>query len=118
LIENQTWNQHSHYRKAAHFISRTIERQSAVSRFFGTPRRRPEFSQPTSADGLSPMRTPQGDFVPTTGGNPFNQRRKRTGCECKAVMSEPRGERNLYKSPVTKNEANGQTKQRDLFQAT
>jgi hypothetical protein len=41
-------------------------------RFFGGSRRRLEFSHPTSADGLSPTRTSQGDFIPTTGGNPFN----------------------------------------------
>jgi len=34
------------------------------------------------------------------------------------VHSEPRDERSLYKSPVTKNAANSQTKQRDSFQAT
>jgi len=37
---------------------------------------------------------------------------------CERAHSELKDERSLYKVPVTKNAANSQTKQRDLFQAT
>jgi len=55
----------------AHFTSRTIERRSAVVRFFGGSLRQPEFSHPTASDGLSPTRTSESDFIPTTGVDRF-----------------------------------------------
>jgi len=70
-IENQTWNQQSHYRKGAHFTARTIEWRNAVARFFVASQQGPEFSHPTSTDALSPTRTSQGDFTPTMDDDPF-----------------------------------------------
>jgi hypothetical protein len=65
----RTCKSHQHYRKTARFTSRTMKLRNAALRFFGASLRGPEFSHPTSGDGLSPTRTSRGDFIPTTGGN-------------------------------------------------
>jgi hypothetical protein len=68
-LEDQTWNQHSRYRKVARFISRIVERQSAAWLFFDAPLSKPPSCHPTPNDARSRTRTSAGGFIPTTGGN-------------------------------------------------